>query len=123
MKLEAGPAVQAVVDEIKAELARWRRDPATKPRTIDFLVGMNQRLWKSINYLIRLEPGVQTPEETLVKSSGSCRDSSWLLCQLMRHVVWRRRYVSGYLSPAQAGCEVFGWPQRAEKDFTDLHAW
>jgi transglutaminase-like putative cysteine protease len=43
---------------------------------MDFLVALNQRLWRDIKYLIRLEPGVQTPEQTLAEVSGSCRDSA-----------------------------------------------
>lgn len=44
-------------------------------RTIDFLVGLNQRLAKDIRYLIRMEPGVQSPEQTLIRTFRSCRDS------------------------------------------------
>jgi uncharacterized protein (DUF2126 family)/transglutaminase-like putative cysteine protease len=94
-----------------------------KPRTIDFLVAINQRIWKDIKYTIRLQPGVQTPEDSLEKLSGSCRDSAWLLCQVLRHCGLAARFVSGYLIQLKADQKSLDGPSGAEKDFTDLHAW
>ena len=108
-----GPLLQAFLNRVP-------RDPL---RTIDFIVRLNAQLAQEIGYVIRMEPGVQTPEETLGLALGSCRDTSWLLVQSLRHLGFAARFVSGYLIQLKPDLTAVDGPQGTDKDFTDLHAW
>jgi transglutaminase-like putative cysteine protease len=109
----AGPRLNAFLQSI----ARDKRD------TVDFLVDLNRRMQRMIRYLIRMEAGVLTPEETLAAGAGSCRDTAWLLVQILRHLGMPARFVSGYLIELGPDVKPPEGAAGAERDCTHLHAW
>jgi len=111
--LTVGPRLKAFVASIGRK----------KTNTIDFLCDLNRRLASEVRYGIRMEPGIQTPEETLEKASGSCRDTGWLLVQILRNIGLASRFVSGYLIQLRPDEKPLDGPAGASADFTDLHAW
>ena len=105
-------------------LATWletlRRATPAGGSTIDVLVALNSAVNSGVGYSLRMEEGVQTPEVTLTRAIGSCRDSAWLLVTALRHFGLAARFVSGYLVQLAADLPGSGGPA---EDFTDLHAW
>jgi uncharacterized protein (DUF2126 family)/transglutaminase-like putative cysteine protease len=122
LKGDLGPYLKKL--PLSKELGKWLQGMPTRSMpTNDFLVEVNQRLQKEIEYDLRFEPGVQSPTQTLKLRRGSCRDFAWLLVQVFRHIGLAARFVSGYLVQLTQDVKSLDGPSGAERDFTDLHAW
>ncbi len=123
LKDELEPYLDPPVDTGPLWEKLYSRIDQTEAPIVDFLVQLNTLVMGEVDYLIRMEPGIQNPEETLVKGCGSCRDSAWLIISLLRKLGLAARFASGYLIQLTADQKAIDGPSGPENDFTDLHAW
>lgn len=121
-------------DEIKSALSPYlkttKQDPLVREwlgniahssqDIVTFLAMLNQRVSREIVYNIRMEPGIQTPIESLQLRSGSCRDSAWLLVQCLRQLGLAARFASGYLIELDKRLNSL---DNSKEDAVALHAW
>lgn len=106
------------------KLSTWlKKNKPVNRHIIDALVDINQAVHDDVAYQLRMEPGVQSSEQTLTLAQGSCRDSGWLLVEILRHYGLAARFVSGYLVQLTPDVKAIDGPVGTSKDFTDLHAW
>ncbi|MBP9892316.1 MAG: transglutaminase family protein [Planctomycetes bacterium] len=89
----------------------------------DYLVALNSHVAKTVRYIIRTEPGIQTSDETLQKTSGSCRDSAVLLVDCLRARGLAARFCSGYLVQLADEGNIPDVAKGVLHDVVDLHAW
>lgn len=122
-ELQEELAPYLVPSEGSARLDAFMERLPAETNTVMFLVALNQLVRDSVAYVVRMEPGVQAPDETLENASGSCRDSAWLLVQVLRRLNLAARFVSGYLIQLVPDTTAVDGPAGPAKDFTDLHAW
>ncbi|WP_374976738.1 DUF2126 domain-containing protein [Microbacterium trichothecenolyticum] len=125
LEADLAPYLRPVTDSDDA--TRWREALPPLPDdgvpTVTFLADLNRAVHADVAYTVRMETGVQTPDETLSLGIGSCRDSAWLLVSLLRQYGLAARFVSGYLVQLSSDQAALDGPSGPEADFTDLHAW
>ena len=109
-----GPRLLALLQGFRAIHA------GAKHGTVQLLLDITHKIRDEVNYVTRLEHGVQGCEETLQLGSGSCRDSAWLLVQALRSLGIAARFVSGYLIQLADDDAAGDGPK---VDSADLHAW
>lgn len=113
-KADLGPTFESIAKDLA---------PGKGVHTVDHLVKVNSTIHDRLDYTLRMEPGVQSPCETLKLNRGSCRDFAWLLVQLLRRQGFAARFVSGYSVQLTADIKAIDGPVGVLNDVVDLHAW
>lgn len=97
-------AIQQYLDPM-GRLQKWARSfvRGTAPDTLELLKAISQGVSEALQYEVRESEGTQTPNESLDRGWGSCRDFAVLFAEAVRSLDMGARIVSGYLYDPQ-GC-------------------
>ena len=106
-----------------ARLAKFLDTLPSSGKTIDLVVALNRGVHEALRYVIREQPGIWTPEESLAHGCGSCRDAAVLLIAALRSRGLAARFASGYLVQLTDEGMIPDAPKGVASDVVDLHAW
>lgn len=106
-QIDLGPYLLPMFPSDQGLLGEWLRpvwQPGTVVETFCLLDTLNKAIARDFDYVVREQPGIQSPRETLSQRSGSCRDTATLFIESCRRLGLAARFVSGYLySPVPQG--------------------
>jgi transglutaminase-like putative cysteine protease len=113
--IDLAPYQSVIFTQDQTVLKDWIADvciPGTSGDTIALLNSVNTKIANQLEYLVREEPGVQTPAQTVSTGKGSCRDFATLFIEICRHCGLASRFISGYVLNEAVG-----------QGHTATHAW
>jgi transglutaminase-like putative cysteine protease len=116
-QIDLAPCQRAIFPRDQPVLKAWVADvcsPGTSADTIALLTSVNANIANRLEYLVREEPGVQTPAQTVSSGKGSCRDFATLFIEICRHCGLASRFISGYVlneAVAQGHTATHAWAE------------
>jgi transglutaminase-like putative cysteine protease len=116
-QIDLAPYQKSIFPQDQAVLKDWIADvcnPETNVDTIALLSSVNTKIANQLDYLMREEPGVQTPAQTVSSGKGSCRDFATLFIEICRHCGLASRFISGYVmndAMAQGHTATHAWSE------------
>lgn len=95
-------AIQQYLDPM-GRLKKWALSFARggAPDTLELLKAISHGVSEALQYEVRESEGTQTPNESLDRGKGSCRDFAMLFAEAVRSLDMGARIVSGYLYDPQ----------------------
>ncbi len=95
-------AIQQYLDPM-GRLQKWARSfvQGPSPDTLELLKAISNGVSEALQYEVRESEGTQTPNESLDRGRGSCRDFAILFAEAVRSLDIGARIVSGYLYDPQ----------------------
>jgi transglutaminase-like putative cysteine protease len=116
-QIDLAPYQRAIFPQDQAVVKAWIADvckSGTSADTIALLTSVNTKIANRLEYLVREEPGVQTPAQTVSTGKGSCRDFATLFIEICRHCGLASRFISGYVlneAVAQGHTATHAWAE------------